>query len=177
MSQSLRRRRHGTPQAVVVTPSAASTIVDSTIANPTNIQTVAAHGLTTDDQVEIAGHTGSTPAIDGVRVVTVVDPTNFTIPINVTVAGIDGTAVSPGLIDPDTLQMVAAVTNIYGVAPTVGAEAGTWSSDTPADATIDQAGLVTTVQAGTSAINFTTTRGGIGQAGISDSTPAALTVE
>jgi hypothetical protein len=66
-------------------------ITSSSVANPTNILTGAAHGLTTGDQVLITGHAGSTPAIAGSYVVTVVDATNFTIPVNVTVGGTGGT--------------------------------------------------------------------------------------
>jgi hypothetical protein len=66
-------------------------ITSSSIANPSSILT-AAHKFVTGDTVMIAGHTGSTPAIDGARVVTVVDGTHFTIPVNVTGGGTGGTA-------------------------------------------------------------------------------------
>ena len=39
----------------------------------------------------IAGHSGSTPSINGSHTVTVVDPTNFTIPVNVSSGGTGGT--------------------------------------------------------------------------------------
>lgn len=66
-------------------------ITSSSVANPSNILT-AAHTFVTGDTVTILGHTGSTPAIDGERVATRVDGTNFTIPINVTGGGTAGTA-------------------------------------------------------------------------------------
>ena len=75
--------------AVAKTPV---TITSSSVANPTVITTAAAHGLVTGDQVAIAGHTGSTPAISGNFTVTVISATTFTIPVNVTVAGSGGTA-------------------------------------------------------------------------------------
>ena len=177
MSVRSRQRRHGTPIAVDVTPSATGGITSSSIANPTNILCDAPHGLTTGEEVVIAGHAGSTPSLDGHEVVTVVDADNFTVDVNVTTGDTGGTFSSPAMTDPDTLQMVAAFTNIHGAVVSPGAEVGAWDSDPPADATIDAVtGIATTVQAGTSDLNFTTVRGGIGQAGITDPVPAALTI-
>lgn len=80
----------------------AATIVSSSVANPSVITTAAAHGLTTGDRVTIAGHTGSTPDINGTHTVTVLSATTFSIPINVTVAGADGTVTeaAPAVVDP-----------------------------------------------------------------------------
>lgn len=72
-------------------PQRAVPITSSSVANPTTITTPVAHGLTTGDSVLIAGHTGSSPTINGERVVTVVTATTFTIPVNVTVGGTGGT--------------------------------------------------------------------------------------
>jgi len=80
------------------------------------------------------------------------------------------TPATPGLTHPDTQQFAAAVTNIHG-ADISAAATGTWSSATPAAATIDADGLATTVAAGTTDINFTTDR-----LSVSDATPAVLTV-
>lgn len=74
------------------TQAAAVTIATSSIANPTVITTSGAHGLTTGDTVLIAGHSGSTPDINGSHVVTVTAPTTFTIAVNVTADGTGGTA-------------------------------------------------------------------------------------
>lgn len=65
-------------------------ITSSSVANPTVI-TATAHGLVTGDSVEIAGHTGSTPALDGDYTVTVLDDETFTVPVNVSVGGTGGT--------------------------------------------------------------------------------------
>lgn len=75
---------------VTSTPTSVA-LTSSSQANPTLITTGAPHLLATGDVVTIAGHTGSTPAIDGQHVVTVVSGTTFTIPVNVTVAGTGGT--------------------------------------------------------------------------------------
>ncbi len=75
----------------------AVTITSSSVANPTNILCAAVHGLVTGDSIVIAGHTGSTPALDGIHTVTVVDTLNFTIPVNVTVAGANGTCTKTSL--------------------------------------------------------------------------------
>jgi len=63
-------------------------ITSNTLANPT-VVTSLAHGLTTGDSVTIYG-SNSTPTIDGARVVTVISPTTFSVPQNVTVAGTSG---------------------------------------------------------------------------------------
>lgn len=68
-----------------------ATITSSSVANPTAITTAAAHGLATGDRVKIAGHSGSTPSLNGEHVVTVTSATAFTIPVNVTVGGTGGT--------------------------------------------------------------------------------------
>lgn len=66
-------------------------ITSSSVANPSVITTPVPHGLTTGDSVVIAGHSGSTPSINGEHTVTVVSTTTFTIPVNVTVGGTGGT--------------------------------------------------------------------------------------
>lgn len=66
-------------------------ITSSSVANPSVIAT-ATHKFVSTDTVTIAGHTGSTPAIDGDRVATKINATSFSIPINVTVGGTGGTA-------------------------------------------------------------------------------------
>lgn len=75
--------------AVRVTPALA--IVASSIANPTVLETSTPHHLVSGDTAAIAGHTGSTPAVDGSRVVTVIDATHVAVPVAVTVAGAGGT--------------------------------------------------------------------------------------
>ncbi len=63
-----------------------STITNISVANPTVITSLAPHGLTSGNQVVIS-NSNSTPSIDGVRTVTVLSSTTFSIPVNVTVAG------------------------------------------------------------------------------------------
>lgn len=53
------------------------------IANPSSITVTSTTGLVTGDTVTIAG-TSTTPSINGQQVITVVDATHFTIPVNVT---------------------------------------------------------------------------------------------
>lgn len=65
-------------------------ITSSSAATATVITTTQPHGLATGSVVSIVGHTGSTPAIDGVHAVTVTAANKFTIPVNVTVAGTGG---------------------------------------------------------------------------------------
>jgi hypothetical protein len=54
------------------------------VANPSQLTTGAAHGLTTGQVILVSG-TNCTPSIAGPQTVTVVDATRFTIPVNVTV--------------------------------------------------------------------------------------------
>lgn len=69
-----------------------ATITTSSIANPTTITTSAPHDFANGDVVTIAGHSGSTPSINGVHTVTFTGASTFTIPVNVTTGGTGGTA-------------------------------------------------------------------------------------
>jgi len=79
---------HTTEDAIRAIP-----ITSSSVANPTVITTTVPHGLTTGDSVLIAGHSGSTPDINGEEDVTVTSTTTFTVVQNVTVGGTGGTIV------------------------------------------------------------------------------------
>lgn len=74
--------------AIQATAVAIST---SSVANPTVITTTTPHLLTTGDSVVIAGHSGSTPTVNGSYTVTVTGASTFTIPVNVSVGGTGGT--------------------------------------------------------------------------------------
>ncbi len=71
---------------------ATKTISTSSVADPSVITTSGAHGLASGMTVVIAGHAGSTPDINSTHVVTVLNATTFSIPVNVTVGGTGGTA-------------------------------------------------------------------------------------
>jgi hypothetical protein len=73
--------------------AAAVAITSSSVANPSVITTTADHNLTNGETVTIAGHSGSTPTIDGNRVATVTAHDTFTIPVNVSAGGTGGTMV------------------------------------------------------------------------------------
>ena len=64
------------------------TITAISVADPT-VVTTGTHNLVTGNIVTIAG-SNSTPTIDGVRTVTVLSPTTFSVPVAVTVAGTAG---------------------------------------------------------------------------------------
>lgn len=70
----------------------------SSVAVSSVITTATAHGLATGNRVIIRNHAGSTPSINNtIYTVTVLTPTTFSIPVNVTVAGTGGTiGVFPG---------------------------------------------------------------------------------
>lgn len=68
-------------------------ITSSSVASPSIIVTAAPHGFTNGQLVLIAGHSGSTPDVNGEHVATVISPTTFSIPVNVTTGGTGGTVV------------------------------------------------------------------------------------
>jgi len=95
-------------------------ITSSSVANPTVITTPEPHGLTSTQKVLIAGHSGSTPDINGEYVATVVTTTTFTIPENVTVGGTGGTVVqSNSIAGGYGFQHVTALTDFTGFIGTI----------------------------------------------------------
>lgn len=75
---------------ITCSAGAAKPITAISIANPTHV-TLAAHGFPNGATVVIAG-SNSSPSINGSQVVTVLDDDTFTVAVNVTVAGTQGTA-------------------------------------------------------------------------------------
>ena len=69
----------------------AATITTSSVANPSILTTSTAHGIPTGYTAVIAGHTGSTPDINGSIIVTSTGTNTLSIPVNVTVGGTGGT--------------------------------------------------------------------------------------
>lgn len=73
-------------------------IATNSVANPTVVTMQTQHGspilhlLTTGDKVFFSG-SNSTPSINGLQTVTVISPTTFSVPVNVTVGGTAGTFV------------------------------------------------------------------------------------
>lgn len=65
-------------------------ITSSSIAASTVITTPTPHGLTSGMPIYIVGHTGSTPNINGGRIVTVLSANTFSIPVTVTTGGTGG---------------------------------------------------------------------------------------
>lgn len=64
----------------------------SSVANPSTITTATNHNLVTGNKIIIRNHVGSTPSInDTIFVITRLNATQFTIPVNVTVGGTGGT--------------------------------------------------------------------------------------
>lgn len=93
----------------MLTPVIPSAVLgSSSIANPTVITTAAPHGFVSGETYGLAGHAGSTPAINGSHVVTVLSPTTFSIPLAVTVAGTGGTATRELALEPVSLDEARA---------------------------------------------------------------------
>lgn len=87
-----------TTGTLIARKSLGASVGASSVANPTHITTLLPHGLTTGQNATMAGHAGSTPSLNGTHVVTVLDPTHFTIPVNVTVGGAGGTVVGDDFV-------------------------------------------------------------------------------
>jgi hypothetical protein len=68
-------------------------ITSNTLANPSVVTTPVPHGRTTGDIILISGVITSNPTINGSRTVTVISPTSFSVPVNVTTAGTGGSFV------------------------------------------------------------------------------------
>lgn len=88
-------------------------IVSSSVADPSIIVTLEAHGLVDGDSVSIIGHIGSVPDINGSQTATVIDALHFSIPVHVTTSGTGGT-VSP---DPHTRVMCLTPSGVDGTVP------------------------------------------------------------
>lgn len=80
--------------AQVVTP-----ITSNSIANPSVVTCPVPHGLVTGQVVLISGVATSSPTINGQRTVTVISPTTFSVPVNVTVAGTGGSFVRASTVN------------------------------------------------------------------------------
>lgn len=76
----------------IASPPATVAITSSAVGDP-SVLTTAAHGITVGatDVVTIAGHSGSTPSINGTFEATALSSTTLSIPVNVTVGGTGGT--------------------------------------------------------------------------------------
>ncbi|MEO8680286.1 MAG: hypothetical protein ABI665_14645 [Vicinamibacterales bacterium] len=98
-----RQREIRPPHAVSVLVTPVIALGTSSIAAATVLTTLAPHHFVTGDTVAIAGHLGSTPPIDGARIVTVIDAVQFSIPLAVTIAGAGGTVVRTIAVEPLTL--------------------------------------------------------------------------
>jgi uncharacterized phiE125 gp8 family phage protein len=96
-------RRVAAPHAVAVLVTPLVPLVSSSVAVPTVLETSTPHGLVSGDTVAIASHTGSTPALDGAHVVTVIDTLHVSVPVAVTGAGAGGTLTRTIAAEPLTL--------------------------------------------------------------------------
>lgn len=84
-------------------------IDEITLASPTIIETTTEHNYSNGQTVEISG-SNSTPTVNGARVVTVIDSTHFSVPVNVTTAG------TTAIVIPDSSPSIA-VTDVDLAAP------------------------------------------------------------
>lgn len=95
-------------------------ITSSSVANPSIITTTVPHKLTNGQKVLIAGHSGSTPSINGEYVATVITTTTFSIPENVTVGGTGGTVIASNTIAGCVgYQQVTAFSGFSGFVGTI----------------------------------------------------------
>jgi uncharacterized phiE125 gp8 family phage protein len=104
----------GAAHAVSVRVTPTITLSMSSVANPSVITTATPHGLASGDTVTIAGHSGSTPTINGSQVATVIDATHFSIPVTVTVGGTGGTVTRTVAVDPLSLAQAKVYARLTG---------------------------------------------------------------
>lgn len=91
-------------------------IASNSLANPTIVTTSVPHGLTTGQVVLISGVATSSPTINGSQTVTVLSPTTFSVPVNVTVAGTGGSFVLASTVNGGVgYQAVSAFSGFTGV--------------------------------------------------------------
>lgn len=102
--------------------ASSGSIVNNTIANPTVVTTSAPHGLGiagTTRLLTLSGVATSTPSINGNHTVTIVSDTEFSLPVNVTVAGTGGSYVTYddylSIVDSRT----GSITNNTSTSPTI----------------------------------------------------------
>lgn len=93
----------------ILDDNAAVTITSSSVANPSNLLCATPHGLLSGNTSTIAAHSGSSPSINGVHTVTVVDTLNFTIPVNVTSGGTGGTSTRGGGLHTAAAALIATI--------------------------------------------------------------------
>jgi hypothetical protein len=118
---------HNSGISITTSPTAqltGGTINTSSVANPTVITCAANVPFANSDSVMISGHTGSTPAIDGIYTISNVSGATFTIPVNVSVGGTGGTV---GLAFPsrDANGATAGAEIVTGVEVSANVGAGT----------------------------------------------------
>ena len=82
----------GTFSVALTLPDTLTAITDSSVADPSVITVASTADMTTGQTVNISGHVGSTPDINGDHVITKIDGTTFSIPVDVTVGGTGGIA-------------------------------------------------------------------------------------
>lgn len=95
-----------TQSVTAITATTAKTISANSLANPTIVTTSTVHGLTTADTVTITG-SNSTPSINGVWPVIVIDTTHFSVPVNCSVAGTAGTVQTPAIVQTSGVHGLA----------------------------------------------------------------------
>jgi hypothetical protein len=94
----------------------ATTITSNSIANPSVVTTPVPHGLVTGQVVLVSGVATSSPTINGQQTVTVIDPTHFSVPVNVTIAGTGGSFVDASTPNGGVgYLLVSAFTGFSGV--------------------------------------------------------------
>jgi len=107
----------GTPGASLVTsirPGGAEQLVSGTTASPTEITTLAAHGLADGDRIFFTASTTANAALTATpqQVVTVTSATKFTVPVNCGVAGATAGAFDYSILSIPTTPGAAPLVNV-----------------------------------------------------------------
>lgn len=114
------------------------TISGNTAANPTVVTTATAHGLATGQTITISG-SNSTPSLNGAQVVTVISPTTFSVPVNVSVAGTAGTFATQNI----TVMIGEPVNAVYTASVKVDASNSAYDFNQANISIVDSNGALT----------------------------------
>lgn len=114
------------------------TISGNTAANPSVVTTTTPHGLASGMTITVSG-SNSTPSLNGSQVVTVISPTTFSVPVNVSVAGTTGSIATSNI----TVMIGEPVKSVYTASIKVDASNTGYDYNQAVISIIDSKGALT----------------------------------
>lgn len=118
-----------------------SRILQSSVANPTVLTTVAPHGIESGVTVRVSGHSGSTPALSGLYVATRINETQFSLPVTVTVAGSGGRVLVERDAEPGGIEFTELVNGATRGSAAIYDMKGEFRPEHDADVVVEEDGV------------------------------------